>query len=312
MGYARDFVGADRERAAGGRRARRSRDRQRRRRESAGVRRARFARSRRSTACPSKVDRRRHRRRYAAAPRRADRAAATRSRTWRRASRSSTVRDRVLSANAYIGSVPIVEALAQGRERRHHRPVDRHGAHDGAAAPRVRLGRRRLGPARRGHHRRPHHRVRRAVLGRQLPLRLAQHSRPRQRRLSRSSRRRADGTFVVTKHPSTGGRISVPSVTEQLVYEMGDPHAYITPDVVADFTTHSARDRPARIAFACSASRAGRATDKLKVSIAYRAGFKAVGTLVYSWPDALDKAQARRPRAARAARRSRSSRSSTS
>ena len=44
------------------------------------------------------------------------------------------------------------------------------------------------------------------------------------------------------------------------------------------------------------------ATDKLKVSIAYRAGFKAVGTLVYAWPDALDKAQARRPRAARAPR----------
>ena len=43
-------------------------------------------------------------------------------------------------------------------------------------------------------------------------------------------------------------------------------------------------------------------TDKLKVSIAYRAGFKAVGTLVYSWPDALDEGAARRSRAARAAR----------
>ena len=101
---------------------------------------------------------------------------------------------------------------------------------------------------------------------------------------------RPDGTFDVTKHAGTGGRISVQSVTEQLVYEMGDPHSYITPDVVADFTTiqleaagtdrvriHGIKGRPP--------------TDKLKVSIAYRAGFKAVGTLVYAWPDALEKAR---------------------
>ena len=99
-----------------------------------------------------------------------------------------------------------------------------------------------------------------------------------------------DGTFEISKHPGTGGRISVPTVTEQLVYEMGDPHSYITPDVIADFTTirleNAGEDRVRVFGIG------GRpATDKLKVSIAYRSGFKAVGTLVYAWPDALEKAQ---------------------
>jgi len=100
----------------------------------------------------------------------------------------------------------------------------------------------------------------------------------------------ADGTFVVTKHPGTGGRVSVPTVTEQLVYEMGDPHAYITPDVVADFTSIQLEDAGAdRVRV--FGIRGAPATDKLKVSIAYKAGFKAVGSLVYAWPDALEKAQ---------------------
>jgi hypothetical protein len=100
----------------------------------------------------------------------------------------------------------------------------------------------------------------------------------------------ADGTFEIVKHPNTGGRISVPSVSEQLVYEMGDPRSYITPDVIADFTSirlEASGENRVRV-FGIT----GRPpTDSLKVSIAYRAGFKAVGTLVYSWPDAMAKAQ---------------------
>jgi hypothetical protein len=100
-----------------------------------------------------------------------------------------------------------------------------------------------------------------------------------------------DGTFVVTKHERTGGWIIIPSIKEQLVYEMGDPHEYITPDCVADFTTirleYEGRDRVRVYGIE------GRpATEFLKVSISYSAGFKAVGTLVYAWPDAYDKAQA--------------------
>jgi len=102
---------------------------------------------------------------------------------------------------------------------------------------------------------------------------------------------RPDGSFDITKHPGTGGRITVAGVTEQLVYEMGDPTEYITPDCVADFTTirlaQAGRDR-VRV----SGVRGRPATDKLKVSVAYLYGYKAVGTLVYAWPDAYQKAKA--------------------
>jgi hypothetical protein len=101
----------------------------------------------------------------------------------------------------------------------------------------------------------------------------------------------ADGTFVITKHPGTGGVVSVASVTEQLVYEMGDPRSYITPDGVADFTTidlaPAGRDR-VRV----SGIRGGPRTPFLKVSVAYFYGYKSVGTLVYSWPEAYAKARA--------------------
>jgi len=100
-----------------------------------------------------------------------------------------------------------------------------------------------------------------------------------------------DGSFVVTKHDGTGGRVTRASVAEQILYEMGDPSEYITPDVIADFTTirleeegtdrvrvHTVKGRPA--------------TEFLKVSIAYASGWKATGTLTYAWPDAAAKARA--------------------
>ena len=102
---------------------------------------------------------------------------------------------------------------------------------------------------------------------------------------------RADGSFVVTKHPGTGGIVNVASVTEQLVYEMGDPTNYITPDCVADFTSIRLRQAGAnRVAVSGITGRPR--TGMLKASIAWFYGYKAVGTLVYSWPDALDKAKA--------------------
>lgn len=99
-----------------------------------------------------------------------------------------------------------------------------------------------------------------------------------------------NGDFVITKHEGTGGRVNVQSVKEQLLYEMGDPHEYITPDVVADFTTINLKEDGAdRVKVFGIEGKPN--TDFYKVSIAYSAGWKAVGTLVYSYPDAYEKAK---------------------
>lgn len=100
----------------------------------------------------------------------------------------------------------------------------------------------------------------------------------------------ASGDFVVTKHPGTGGRVSRSTVAEQIVYEVGDPGAYITPDVVADFTAVQLREEGGDRVRVFGARGRPR-TDFLKVSAAYSAGYKAVGTLVYAWPDAPLKAR---------------------
>ncbi len=100
-----------------------------------------------------------------------------------------------------------------------------------------------------------------------------------------------NGEFIVTKHDGTGGRVNIQSVKEQLLYEMGDPHSYITPDVVADFASinlEPAGENRVKVLGITGHPK----TDFYKVSIAYTGGWKSVGTLVYSWPDAYEKAQA--------------------
>jgi len=100
-----------------------------------------------------------------------------------------------------------------------------------------------------------------------------------------------DGSFVVTKHPGSGGAVNLRTVKEQILYEMGDPSSYITPDVVADFTTIRLEDE-GRDRVGVHGVRGRPPTPFLKVSVAYSAGYKAVGTLVYAWPDAAAKARA--------------------
>ncbi|MFI5144401.1 MAG: acyclic terpene utilization AtuA family protein [Ignavibacteria bacterium] len=100
-----------------------------------------------------------------------------------------------------------------------------------------------------------------------------------------------DGNFYITKHEGTGGMVSVETVSEQLVYEIGDPKEYITPDCIADFTSinleQSGKDKVKVFDIK------GRpATEFYKVSMSYDDGFSAFSTLTYSAPDALKRARA--------------------
>jgi hypothetical protein len=201
----------------------------------------------------------------------------------------ATIRERVLSANAYIGSTPIVEALARSAN------VVITGRSTDTALT--------MAPLRHefGWTADDWNKLAAGIVAGHILECGAQASGGNCLHEWRSipdlanvgypiAEARADGSFVITKHPGTGGRVSVPSVTEQLVYEMGDPHAYITPDVVADFTSiQLAADGENRVKV--HGITGGPPTPFLKVSIAYRAGYKAVGSLVYSWPDAMEKAQ---------------------
>jgi hypothetical protein len=101
---------------------------------------------------------------------------------------------------------------------------------------------------------------------------------------------RPDGTFTVTKHEGTGGLVSVDTVSEQLVYEMGNPADYITPDVTADFTSirlkQEGKDR-----VGVSGIKGHPPTDTFKVSISYFDGYAATGQLTVSGPSAREKAR---------------------
>lgn len=98
----------------------------------------------------------------------------------------------------------------------------------------------------------------------------------------------ADGRFRIEKPPGTGGAINVETISEQLLYEVGDPAAYLTPDVTADFTSVTLSTAALNIV-EVSGARGKPATDTYKVSIAYRDGFASSGTLVLLGPDAEKK-----------------------
>jgi hypothetical protein len=98
------------------------------------------------------------------------------------------------------------------------------------------------------------------------------------------------GLFRVTKPPNTGGRVNRETVAEQLLYEVVDPASYLTPDVTADFISVQLSE-PEPDVVEVSVARGQPATNSYKVSIAYRDGYTASGTLVVVGPDARAKAR---------------------
>jgi len=99
-----------------------------------------------------------------------------------------------------------------------------------------------------------------------------------------------DGIVTITKPTDTGGTITPETVTEQLVYEIGDPTAYLTPDVTADFTSIQLREVGTdRVRLSGIAGE--EPPSQYKATIHHRHGYKLSGQLLYSRPDALAKAR---------------------
>jgi len=200
----------------------------------------------------------------------------------------ATVRDRVVSANAYLGAQPIAEALQLGA--------------DIVITGRVADAALTVGPAafEHGWKWNEWHRLAGATVAGHLIECGAQvtgglwcnwQEAPDLANVGYPiAEVDADGTCRIAKPPGTGGSVDIETVGEQLLYEVGDPAAYLTPDVVADFTSVKLNDRGNDLVEVTSPK--GRpATDSYKVSIAYRDGYASAGTLVIFGPDAAGKAR---------------------
>ncbi len=99
-----------------------------------------------------------------------------------------------------------------------------------------------------------------------------------------------NGEMILTKPAGSGGRVSVETVSEQMVYETLDPNNYIVPDVIADFTTPVLQDMGNDRVMIRNIKGKPR-PEKLKVFIGYQDGFASSALLLYAWPDALKKAR---------------------
>ncbi len=100
----------------------------------------------------------------------------------------------------------------------------------------------------------------------------------------------ADGSAVITKLPDAGGLVSERTVKEQLLYEVHDPAAYVTPDVVADFSGVQIRERE-KNRVAVSGAGGARRPDRLKVTVAFDGGLLAEAGISYAGPGARQRAE---------------------
>ena len=100
----------------------------------------------------------------------------------------------------------------------------------------------------------------------------------------------ADGALTITKVFGSGGRLSAATCKEQLLYEIGDPASYLQPDAIADFSNVRVEElRPDHVAV--SGARGKPRPDTLKVSIGYRDGFIGEGQISYAGPGAAQRGE---------------------
>lgn len=100
----------------------------------------------------------------------------------------------------------------------------------------------------------------------------------------------SNGEFILTKQIKSGGLVNRATVTEQLLYEIGDPENYLSPDVIVDFTNVELIEEAEHVVRVFGA-KGKKPTDLLKVSMAYEDGFITQGLLSYGWPNPVKKAQ---------------------